>query len=374
MTYEIDPAGRLRPPVTQHLRNDLRALAGEPLGRFVYAARGGWTIYGNAEEGSDGAIVTYAADARDGMLTEISEATVQPRPSPPPSPYPPSDFVGGYGWFWLRGGAKRVHGLWYGRFVAQPGLPTHTSYTYESIPVASDGQLGPVSAQAFEVDRDPGEVLVDVRSDTLYKAADQLSARGGLEAYVIESDGMLNQMGRTNLCLASTIGQYEFTSPLVTARGFLFASWNLPSPQQPGSYTPPIPTVCVYQGLRLKPLSALELKVSDAEAFIPSSDAEPALMAMGISVPSGNATTQELRLFSMNADGDLQQLAREELPDGIKQFLFHPSGRFLYAFDTASRLRAYSIDPTGRLELLMSIDHAGGSMAITFSGAQAENR
>jgi hypothetical protein len=37
-------------------------------------------------------------------------------------------------------------------------------------------------------------------------------------------------------------------------------------------------------------------------------------------------------------------------------------------------LQAYSIDSSGRLELLMSIDHAGSSMAITLTGPRAADR
>jgi 6-phosphogluconolactonase (cycloisomerase 2 family) len=73
----------------------------------------------------------------------------------------------------------------------------------------------------------------------------------------------------------------------------------------------------------------------------------------------------------MNSEGDLRPLARQELQKGLRQILFHPSGRFLYTVDAASALQAYSIDSSGRLELMMSIDHAGNSMAITLKGAQA---
>jgi 6-phosphogluconolactonase (cycloisomerase 2 family) len=85
-------------------------------------------------------------------------------------------------------------------------------------------------------------------------------------------------------------------------------------------------------------------------------------------------TQHELRLFSMNSEGDLRPLARQELQKGLRQILFHPSGRFLYTVDAASALQAYSIDSSGRLELLMSIDHAGSSMAITLTGPRAADR
>src|SRR5258706_136258 len=122
--------------------------------------------------------------------------------------------------------------------------------------------------------------------------------RGGLEPPVVEPDGRLTRMGWTNLCLASTMSLYDFVSPLVTVRGFLFASLF--------TNVPTVPTVCSYQGLRLKPLYALDLKASAAEAFVPSSEAEPALLAMNVTISNGGVTREELRVFSMNADGDLR--------------------------------------------------------------------
>ena len=62
----------------------------------------------------------------------------------------------------------------------------------------------------------------------------------------------------------------------------------------------------------------------------------------------------------------------KEAPDRIGGLLFQPSGRFLYAVDRASRLRAYAVDSDGRLELTMSIEHAGGSMAITLKDARVQ--
>jgi hypothetical protein len=152
----------------------------------------------------------------------------------------------------------------------------------------------------------------------------------------------------------------------VTVRGFLFASLF--------TNVPTVPTVCSYQGLRLKPLYALDLKASAAEAFVPSSEAEPALLAMNVTISNGGVTREELRVFSMNGDGDLRPVYTEELPDRVAALLFHPSGRVVYNVDYASRLRAYTVDSDGRLELMMSIDHAGGSMAITLKDASAEAR
>jgi len=78
MTYEIDKSGRLRPPATQHVARDLFGLAGEPQGRFVYGAHGGWSLSSNGKgEGSDLTIVTYAPDPRDGTLTAARQPTPQ---------------------------------------------------------------------------------------------------------------------------------------------------------------------------------------------------------------------------------------------------------------------------------------------------------
>jgi 6-phosphogluconolactonase (cycloisomerase 2 family) len=357
MTYEIDPTGRLHPPVTQRVGKDLNVLAGEPQGRFVYAAHGGWALYGSSGtgEGSNGTIVTYAPDPRDGTLAEVSEQTVfeRPRGGLPSGPW--ADLGG---WSWLKGSANRVHAFWSYRWGT---TGRHTTYSYVSVGVASDGHLGPVRQLAFESDADPGQVMVDARSDLLYKAGKEgYDGRGGLEAHLIEPDGTLTRMGWTNLCLASRI---DLGYPLVTARGFVFAS----------AYTPG-PTVCSYQGLRLKPLYALDLNASAAEAFVPSSEAEPGLLAMNVTISTGGSRREELRVLSMNGEGDLRPVYSEELPDRITRLLFHPSGRFLYAVDAAARLRAYTVDSDGRLALTMSIDHAGGGLAITLKDARAQDR
>jgi len=354
MTYEIDPTGRLRAPVTQHVSKDLYQLAGEPQGRFVYAAHGSW--YRNVDGtvgGSDGVVVTYAPDPRDGTLVEVSEQTVFERPS---DGQPCGASCDSLGLVLLEGGANRVHGSTLYRWGT---ARRHTTYTYLFIPVSSDGHLGPVTRHPFPYDQESGWMMVDGRSDVLYKPA-PYNGPGGLQARVIEPDGTLTRMGWTNLCLASTI---DSATPLVTARGFLFAS----------AYTK-VPTVCSYQGLRLKPLYALDLTASAATAFVPSSEGEPALLAMNVTTSTGGVRREELRVFAMNSEGDLRPVYSEEPPDRIGGLLFHPSGRFLYAVDYASRLRAYTVDSDGRLELTMSIEHAGGSMAITLKDARTQDR
>jgi hypothetical protein len=227
-----------------------------------------------------------------------------------------------------------------------------------------------MSTQAFGDgfrDLDPGVVLPDAHSDVLYKEgrlrfSPGSSRQGGLEAHLIEPDGSLTRMGWTNLCLGSTMGG---VTPLVTARGFLFASGHLT-----GGFS----TVCSYQGLRLKPLAALDFEASVADAFVPSSEIEPALLAMDVAVPTGGVTRHDLRLFSMNGQGDLDLLDSEALPDPLVQLQFHPSRRFLFAADKASGLRSYVVGPDGRLELKMSAEHAGGSMAVTGQDARVNDR
>ena len=357
MTYEIDPSGRLRPPVTQHVTRDLNLLAGEPSGRFVYGAHGGWptTTPGDC---SDLAIVTYSRDPRDGTLSPVSDVTLAKHPANCDSYYP-----GPARWIWLKGDADRVHGLW----MQVSGYGHHVSYTYMSIAVAGDGRLGSSRKRSLYFGDYYGEVLVNPRTGVVYTAGPWIGGggyppgRGGLAAHVIGPDGTLDRTGWTNLCFARTMEEYGFPRPLVSARGFVFAS----------CYSD-FETLCAYQGLRLKPLYALDLDVDAAEAFVPSSEAEPALLAMNVTSSTGRAPSHELRVFSMNAEGDLRPAYSEELPDSLEGFQFHPSGRSLYTVDRASRLRAYAIGSDGRMEPAMQIDNAGGSMAITLKDAQLQ--
>ena len=354
-TYEIDATGLLRAPVMQQLGRDTAALAGEPGGRFAFAGQGAWTVYGGGtREGSDLTVAAYGADP-NGALSERFDVTVVPAP-----PSACSGCVDDARWLWLKAGAGRIHGFWRRHW----GTAGHRlTYSYVSIPLSSDGAPGRASQTEFPPDRDPGEVTVDVLSDILYKAGSYSGQEvhpRGLEAHVIGPDGTLTQMGWTNLCLGGVECHSCTARPLTTARGFHFAI---------------VPTtrryVCSYQGLRLKPYGAFEFSASVAEAFVPSSEAEPTLVAMGVPVEAGDASRSELRVFSMGADGDLRLLDGDELPSAPTQLLFHPSGRFLYVIDIASRLRAYRLDPGGRLELTTSIDRATslyrpeGSMAVT---------
>jgi 6-phosphogluconolactonase (cycloisomerase 2 family) len=378
MTYEIDPTGRLHPPVTQHMGRGVHMLAGEPRGRFVFAAEGGvkegdydW----DASDG-DGTIVTYAPDPRDGTLTPVSGAVVWPRPTEECHPL----YCHRGEWVRLWGGPNRVHGLWVDLWWRW------WQYTYVSVAVASDGQLGPVSRHQFER-QDPGHLIVDVRSDVLYKTSDlwykpNQGEPGALLAYVIEPDGRLKQMGRSNLCFVHTMNSSDPPVPLAAARGFLFASVRTSRGED---WRNDVLSVCSYQGLRLKPLADVDFDASHADAFVPADETEPVLLAMRVKVlPTDEAKEHaELRVFAMNAEGDLQLLDSEKLSDdwvwGDRQLLFHPSRRLLYVVDEARRsgqgwLGGYTVGANGQLELVESIDSAGGSMAITLENAQTAER
>jgi hypothetical protein len=344
MTYGIDaPTGRLHPPITQHI-GDARMLASDPSGRCVYAGYEGcgdspWCCHGPVS------IVQYVPSPLDGALAPVSEVPV-------------TEGTEGE-WVWLAAGTNRVHGLRAWRWST---TCHHTNYYYLSVAVGSDGQLGDLSYRVFPDDEDVGYATVDVRSDMLYKAgrtADR-GGLGGLAAHAIQADGQLRQTGWTDLCVATTMppiwSWWDAPEPLVAARGFLFASVRLPSEER---------TLCSYQGQRLKPLANLGFTASVAEALVPASESQSVLLAMGVEVPAGKATRHELRLFSMNAAGDLQLLDSKDLMREVQKLAFHPSGRFLYVSDTADTLFGYAIGPEGRLEPTESIDHAGGGMAIT---------
>jgi hypothetical protein len=167
----------------------------------------------------------------------------------------------------------------------------------------------------------------------------------------------------------------------VAVRGFVFAQ----------GYVDYGNTVCSWEGPRLAPRANLGLDSDYAVAFAPRgvSDAasSPAasppatLVAMRTwySVRHGDSyqTKYEVRLFAMNADGDLAPLDTIE-PGYARRLLFHPSGRFLYASHAPNRsgspdsLTVYSIDPQGHLEVVQTLEGGGGgAMAVTLPAAAA---
>jgi len=163
--------------------------------------------------------------------------------------------------------------------------------------------------------------------------------------------------------MSETWDAWSAAVPLVAVRGFLFANVSLAEGGR---------TVCSYQGQRLKPLADLGFSSSVAGAFVPDSESQPVLLAMGVEVAAGRTTRHELRLFSMNAEGNLQLLDSEDLLREVREFSFHPSGRFLYVSDTADTLFGYALGAGGRLELVESTDDAGGeSMAITLPSPES---
>jgi hypothetical protein len=298
MSYPIDPTGRLLPPVTQRVANDLVALSGEPQGRFVLAAR---------DERFAAAFVSYAPDPRDGTLVKRSEAGTAP--------------CGGFqcieSTVWIRAGANRVHGMWRGVF----GTSQNEWFSYVSANLGSDGQLGDVTRSQFQIYSDPGLAVVDVRENVLYKTEERYTAHGALEGHVIEPDGSLTRIETTHLCLAHRFCD-GCAYPVVTARGFLIAA------ARPDSFTEST-SVCTYQGLRLKPIGALDFGATRAEAYVSESEQQPVLVAMNTETPTAGARHEELRLFALVDDGGLQALDVKDLLKPSRQILFHSSGRAL---------------------------------------------
>jgi hypothetical protein len=244
--------------------------------------------------------------------------------------------------------------------VYGPAGPEHEENSYVSAALGPDGQLGKVNRLQFPRDFDPGLMTVDVRESVLYKTEMWVYNGGGhgaLEGHVIEPDGSLTRIGTTHLCLARRFCD-GCAYPLVTARGFLIAAAWI------GSY-PENPSTCSYQGLRLKPVGALDFGATRAEAYVPEAEDQPVLVAMNTQTSNASSTREELRLFALADDGGLQALDAKDLPKPSRQILFHPSGHALYVIDSASTLHVYGVGTGGDLNLMMSIEHAGESMAIT---------
>ena len=345
ITYVIDGAtGRLRQSTTQAV-GDAHTLAGEPLGRYLFAAFGprGGPPY------SDPSIVAYAPDPLSGSLTTLSEASSDPIWCKCCAAWGRSG-----GWYWLAASSTRVYGMWF------TGTYHDTYHTYVTHVVGAGGQLGPAYQRDFG-EWDPGEVAVDVDSAVFYKG----TYEGTLTAHFVEADGRLTQMGTSRLCLAATLGEAR---PLAAARGFVFAS----------SYVDDEDTVCSWESPRLAPRANLELRSTYAVAFAPRSGASSSSATTLVAMRMGTAAMRpyEVRLFALGDAGALEPLDTVA-PGYPRQLLFHPSGRFLYASHAASpaassgSLTVYSIDSLGHLAVVETVPDGGGAMAVTLPPARA---
>jgi hypothetical protein len=348
VTHAIDAAsGRLRPSVTLDL-GDAHTLTGEPRGRWVFAAfgpRGGPPYF-------DPSIVAYAPDPLSGRLTKVSEASSDPIWCRGCATWGRSG-----GWYWLSASSSRLYGMWY------TGTYHDTYHTYVTHAVDGEGRLGPEYQWDFD-EWDPGAVALDVDAAVFYKG----TYTGGLTAHVAEPDGRLTRRGASHLCLASTTSD---ALPLAAVRGFVFAR----------SYVDDRNTVCSWEGPRLAPRADLGLDSGYAVAIALTGDGSssaagrPAtLVAMRTSSSVGHGdsykTKYEVRLFVMRDGGTLELLDTVE-PGYAQQFVFHPSGRFLYVSHSAGpygstpSLTVYSIDPQGRLDFVETVQDGGGAMAVT---------
>jgi hypothetical protein len=340
ITYAIDGAtGQLRESATQEFGHTAH-FTGEPQSRLVFAAYG-------ARYHQDASIVAYAPDPSSGSLATLSEVT-------------------GSDLYWLSASSTRVYGMTYG-FTGAHYYPALVSYA-----VGSDGRLGPVSRWEFERDTLPSVAIdPDNDPDVFYNS----TSTGGLTAHFVEPDGGLRQMGGSHLCVASSM---LYPQPLVAARGFLFASADLPAAH---TYGAPKETVCSWEGPRLAPRTNLGLPAHRAAAYIPRPDTTFSGRASATPMVAMTGDRWELqhevRLFAMGGDGSLAPLDTAAGRWGVKDLLFHPSGRSLYASyvayyeDSPIGLDVYSIDEQGRLELIQTLEDGGGTMAVTLAQGRA---
>ena len=333
-TYRIEATtGRLQ-FVFEQVIGDVHALAGDPAGRYVYAAYGPRDRA--ASERQDASIVLHEADSF-GRLGALSEASSRP--------WEPDNLgteCWGEGWTWLSASAGGVWGLWSSRYAS---FCHHTSYIGVSHAVTTGGQLGaPVIGDGWE---DWGEAALDAEAEVLYKARG--GSPGALTSHVRGPDGRLKTMGTTNLCVATGVW---FVRPLAAVRGFVFG--DRPFDGMDAN------TVCSWKGPRLAPQANLGFPAEAAAAFSPADKATPALLAMASEVhtPKHVYRHTDLRLLSMGSDGGVALLDTVELPSPVLQLLFEPSGRFLFVADDTGRLLAYSVSSGSGLEAIESVPSA----------------
>ncbi len=341
-TYRVDAAtGQLDLALTQDL-GPVHALAGDPRGRYVYAAYGP-TSYSAASR-EDASIVLHEVD-ESGRLVAGSESPSRPWPTST------SCRVGHWGWTWLAGSAGRVWGQFMHRFG---GGCQHQGYIGVTHAVSEQGDLGPAVLGDTWIDG-PAAAL-DPDEGVLYKQRYGWGYYGpaALTAHVAGPDGHLKCTGYSSLCAGTNVAT---VAPLGAVRGFVF-----------GRFGQDEPTVCSWEGRRLAPRPKLGFDSSMAAAFSPFDKTTPALLAMAEDV-TGPAPRRiyrhtDLRLLSLGGEGELTLLDHVELPSPTSQLLFDPSGSFLYvAVADSATLLAYRVDFGRRLE---PIEGVAGAVGLPF--------
>jgi hypothetical protein len=185
-----------------------------------------------------------------------------------------------------------------------------------------------------------GGMALDPGANALYVSREPpLHGPAPLTAHVVRSDGRLAITGYADLCVASPV--VIPIAPLLAVRGSVFGAAYLDKD-----------TVCSWEGPRLAPRANLGLAASLGAALSPVDETMAALLALAGDVRTRRGTylRTDLRLLSMENGGGVALLATLELPSRVRQVLFHPSGRFLYAADEDATLWTYSIGSGGRLE------------------------
>jgi hypothetical protein len=339
-TYEIDgTSGRLQLVGSQRL-GDVHALAGDPDGRYVYMAYGPRTESSDPE--ADASIASYAA-AEGGSLVPVSEAWSRPWDLEGTV-----DDCGNLGWRWLAASRHRVFGSWVSRYGGGCQHSDHTAITHR---VSPEGRVEPDLAFGSWTDA-LGGMALDPGADALYVSREPpLHGPAPLTAHMVRSDGRLATTGYSDLCAASEV--VIPIEPLLAARGFVFG----------GAYVGRAYTVCSWEGPRLAPRANLGIDASQGAVSAPVDKTTPALLALAgdVQVRQHGYLRTDLRLLSMGSDGGVALLDTVELPSRVRQLLFHPSGRFLYAADEDGRLWTYAVGSGDRLEPIESLPDAAHS-------------